>query len=831
MMPPPSSHQWAYDVYVSFRVEDIRKTFMDHFFTAFKRLGIHVYEENDQLNREEACIEHYKVIEQSRFLIVVFSHNYALSIPCLKELVKILECKEWKKERCEVWPIFYDVKPSVVRNQTGSYKEAMMKHEASDKTEVVKWKRALTIAGNLSGQDLQDTTNGFLCNKTLREWGYEIDKLESGPHALIQKVLQISYDELDADQKNIFLDIACFFNGEKKDYVVKILDVCEPFFTTNLRVLVDKSLVTIREDRIHMHNLVQEMGRQIVREESKDPGKRSRLWSPTDVLDVLINDKGTELVKGLALDLSCSDVNISCQSLTKLKNLRLLNIYRTLNYFRDTSAIPCKVGTASGQLEYLSSELQFLCWHGYPFQHLPSLFCPESLLVLDMSYSCIKQIWNRSKGFKELTLLKLSHCRNISKTPDFTGTPNLKELMFDGCENLVVIHPSIGTLKMLILLNLENCKNLRILPSIAQLESLENLIFSGCPKMENLVGIHPSWHSFFSLTYFLRRIGCLPALVLSSLSTLGVLRVLDVSHCNLSGASLRHLETLCSLEELNMSGNEFTNIDANLSQLSRLSCLRMVGCKKLQFLPKLPSSILNLDAQHCTSLQELPKLSAMYCAGCAVFDFKNCPKVVEKQAIENLLTTFLPQGWIDIFEKVHVFLSGSRIPGWFSDQVMGDCIKVDLPPHWCYEKLKGLATCAVISPQNHGSRSTYFEIFCTVKDFHGDVIGEVSLLATDDPNIESDQVWLCYRKSDFRWKKAENHIMVSFKSVGINCKVKHCGVRFVCEEDEQEAANGLHMITWFHTSTAKTDGAGNLNLDVGSVTIEHGPQRKKFRVL
>lgn len=40
-----------------------------------------------------------------------------------------------------------------------------------------------------------------------------------------------------------------------------------------------------------MHNLIQEMGRKIVLEESEEPGKRSRLWDPTDVLDVLKNDK------------------------------------------------------------------------------------------------------------------------------------------------------------------------------------------------------------------------------------------------------------------------------------------------------------------------------------------------------------------------------------------------------------------------------------------------------------------------------------------------------------------------------------------------------------
>jgi len=40
-----------------------------------------------------------------------------------------------------------------------------------------------------------------------------------------------------------------------------------------------------------MHDLIQEMGWEIVREECvEDPGKRSRLWDPNDVHQVLTNN-------------------------------------------------------------------------------------------------------------------------------------------------------------------------------------------------------------------------------------------------------------------------------------------------------------------------------------------------------------------------------------------------------------------------------------------------------------------------------------------------------------------------------------------------------------
>lgn len=41
-----------------------------------------------------------------------------------------------------------------------------------------------------------------------------------------------------------------------------------------------------------MHDLIQEMGREVVREESiKNPGQRSRLWDPEEVDDVLTNNR------------------------------------------------------------------------------------------------------------------------------------------------------------------------------------------------------------------------------------------------------------------------------------------------------------------------------------------------------------------------------------------------------------------------------------------------------------------------------------------------------------------------------------------------------------
>ena len=49
------------------------------------------------------------------------------------------------------------------------------------------------------------------CGRTKPGWKSAIDKYERIPNKEIHKVLEISYEGLDETEKDIFLDIACFF--------------------------------------------------------------------------------------------------------------------------------------------------------------------------------------------------------------------------------------------------------------------------------------------------------------------------------------------------------------------------------------------------------------------------------------------------------------------------------------------------------------------------------------------------------------------------------------------------------------------------------------------
>ncbi|KAK6774993.1 hypothetical protein RDI58_025994 [Solanum bulbocastanum] len=154
--------RWKYDVFLSFRGKDTRKTFTSHLYEGLKNRGIFTFLDDKRLeNGDSISGELLKAIEESQVSLIVFSRNYATSRWCLNELVKIMECKEEENGQTVI-PIFYDVDPSHVRYQSDSFAEAFAKHESRYKDDVEGmqkvqgWRTALTAAANLKGYDIRD---------------------------------------------------------------------------------------------------------------------------------------------------------------------------------------------------------------------------------------------------------------------------------------------------------------------------------------------------------------------------------------------------------------------------------------------------------------------------------------------------------------------------------------------------------------------------------------------------------------------------------------------------------------------------------------------------
>ncbi|XP_049385208.1 TMV resistance protein N-like [Solanum stenotomum] len=155
------SLRWKYDVFLSFRGKDTRKTFTSHLYQGLKNKGILTFQDDKRLEHGDSISEELlKAIKESQVALIVFSKNYATSRWCLNELVKIMEC--YKDENGKtVIPVFYDVDPSHVRYQSDSFAESFAKYELQFKDDVEgmqkvkRWRTALCEAADLKGHDIR----------------------------------------------------------------------------------------------------------------------------------------------------------------------------------------------------------------------------------------------------------------------------------------------------------------------------------------------------------------------------------------------------------------------------------------------------------------------------------------------------------------------------------------------------------------------------------------------------------------------------------------------------------------------------------------------------
>ncbi|KAG2673098.1 hypothetical protein I3760_13G073700 [Carya illinoinensis] len=285
--------------------------------------------------------------------------------------------------------------------------------------------------------------------RSITKWKTTLEKFRKSPDAQIQEILGISFKSLDHTTREVFLDIACFFIGVNIEYVFKILEECGFFPDIAINILVQKSLVKIDNTNLSMHDLIRDMGREIVRQESRHPGMRSRLWSHEDVLKVLKNHMGSEVVEGLSLNLPIHDqdqvISLESEAFANMKNLRLLQIKGVKNL------------KLQGCIEHLSKELRWICWHSCPLRFLPPRLHLENLVVLDMQYSKIKQVWTLENNvLSKLKVLNLSFCEDLTKSPNFLQVPNLEELILEGCYKLVDIQ-GFENLAFTKVVSLEGC--------------------------------------------------------------------------------------------------------------------------------------------------------------------------------------------------------------------------------------------------------------------------------------------------------------------------------------------------------------------------------------
>ncbi|KAJ7961744.1 Disease resistance protein (TIR-NBS-LRR class) [Quillaja saponaria] len=401
--------------------------------------------------------------------------------------------------------------------------------------------------------------------KSKVEWESALKNLNEAPHKDIQAVMKMSYEGLDQKEKEVFLDIACFFTGEQKTSIVEILGDSAIMI---MGILTDLSLIFFSEydSMVRMHDLVKQMGLAIVLEQSpKEPGKRSRLWRPEEIYHVLKKNtvKGTKAVECIILDMSeIKKLSVTASALENMSNLRILKFYDSSVHhyvlFNNSKVL------ISEDLKSVFYILTYFHWVGYPWQSVPLDSSLKTLEELNLPCSQVKHLWDGVQHLPNLRLIDLRYSKLLTTFPDLSKAPNLKYVNLYGCRmlskfpvtstNIVELNlsstaieevpSSIGRLVKLSKLDLSHCHSLRRLSSsIWNLKSRLILMLSDCPALKECPEITKQMKNLWALFIDGTSITKLPS----------------------------HLEHLIGLEYMNFSGcKDLQVIPVSISNLNRL---------------------------------------------------------------------------------------------------------------------------------------------------------------------------------------------------------------------------------------------------------------------
>ncbi|PKI77590.1 hypothetical protein CRG98_002044 [Punica granatum] len=536
-------------------------------------------------------------------------------------------------------------------------------------------------------------------------WEGTMEQLKRKPHMLVQDKLMISYESLDYQQKEIFLDIACFFSGANVRDLIPMWDDCDFFPTVAIEILQLKSLIRIRDDKtLWMHDQLVDLGRLIVEQENyKEPELRSRLWRSIEAIDVLMGEQGSSKVEAAAIWADKGRVIFTNECFKNLSKLRVLLLDGV---------------ELDGTFLHFLPKLRWLRWPTKSAS-LPANLHLSYLTFLDLSNSEIDGdliSWSSIKMGK-LKILKLTSCRKLKRSPDFSAFPALERLIVQFCDDLEWVDSSIGLLKSLKHVDMSYCRGLRKLPEqLGSLEALTELLIdctsideipisksmkkleilsaNGCPRLN---GIPESVGSLIklkrlslaecrALTKLPNSVGQLSSLVELNLErsgitrlprTLGNLEKLEVlaGACplmeevavDLRGLSLLRMERLhlrregclaklCKLEILALISVNISIVPKEIDAFSSLEIINISACRELKCLPTLPASLYSLKVIQCPSLERFPNVSNL--KKLMELHVHSCSVLREISGLANLISLYslkihdCPIAMLDGLEKL-----------------------------------------------------------------------------------------------------------------------------------------------------------------------------------
>ncbi|XP_039174119.1 TMV resistance protein N-like isoform X1 [Eucalyptus grandis] len=508
------------------------------------------------------------------------------------------------------------------------------------------------IVSSMGGLPLAIEVVGSLLNrKTIAFWEETLVRLRNVPEEEILKKLRISYDDLDEYQQQIFLDIACFFFNENKTNPIYMWVGCQFYPQRGIDILTNRCLIKILDnDNFWMHDLLIDLGRQIVRQESpSDLGKQSRLWIAKEAIEIIKTEERKEKVQALEVDGLDNSIEITNKEFERLPNLRFLKL---------------RNGTYVGDFAKCHSKLRWISWHSPHQDFRADNMYLDHLTIFKLDKSSFpnnSKAWDLIKRAQSLKVLSLTGCDGITTIPDFSKCLGLERLTLAHCNWLNKIENFIGSLKSLIELEIEWCMDLTDLPKeVGALVKLKRFSLQGCSGLRELPGSFGSLISLRELNLSHTCIAELPNSIqglvelesflltqtrikklpdsIGELKSLRILRYskkgsycskhhiwqlpgginmlenleeLDLSgNFRLEGKIPAGIEELSSIKIINLMDTNISGIPRTINMLDHLQTLNLRGCHMIQGLPELPTSLTSLFLES-KSLLSIPNLSVL----------------------------------------------------------------------------------------------------------------------------------------------------------------------------------------------------------------------------
>ncbi|CAI0421205.1 unnamed protein product [Linum tenue] len=493
----------------------------------------------------------------------------------------------------------------------------------------------------------------FLFRKEKRIWREKLEELKERPFSNgVHEILKISYNDLTSTEKEIFLDIACFFIGKSKELPFYMWTDCKFYPESGVNNLIFKSLIKVNEsNEFEMHDLIKDLGRAIVQAENiQQPWKRSRIWSNDEALDMLENGQGNDKVEALRIDMGDRDVRkLTEEGFRKLSGVRFLQV-RHCNMTGDFSKM--LPNTLWLQLRFCRS--------------IPDDVNLKKVAILDLKGSYLRDDWRgwqRAKEGKKLKVVNLEGCSGLVKAPDLSSCRGLEVINVEGCyymggelhignfknlkrlsllgSKISALKGDIGMLQDLTEIDAPNLKefpagiaafptSLKQLtistprfPNLLELKDLEELCLERCaPEIPGDIWLHLTKLKILTVSFF--RGKSLLMQVEQSTALPSSLNSLALSCC----FELETLPNLVNLSNLTQLRLELVLVDEirGLGELGMLETLQVSSAQNLKSLDGLQNLVLlqQLTVEHCGALEKLPcianltKLNTLVIRSCRI---------------------------------------------------------------------------------------------------------------------------------------------------------------------------------------------------------------------